>query len=198
MRPGLVLVGAALVVLGSSAAVAISVLPPSTTSTGYTYQLSLYSAANQTRATLVPGEGGNSASLLINWSATAAFSVELYPTGQCPVAAPSCATGPALASWPGNLSGTQTLHGALSYPYLLVWTASPASGGLFAISCQSQVSVTTPLPGVVSVVVYASAAVLVVLGAVAAFLGLFLRGGFRSRLREPPPSSLREPPPGRH
>lgn len=195
MRRGLATVGTALIVLGTATAAAAGLLPPATNSSGYTYQLSLYSAGNQTRSALVPGDGGPAATLTVNWTATAVFDVALYPAGNCTVAAPACAAGPALLHWPGNVSGSATVHGDLHYPYLLVWTEESGPGGLLQISCDSRATSTTPLAGLLLVTIYVSAAVLGALGILALFLGLFLRAGYRERLR-PPPNPPAGPPPG--
>ena len=76
------------------------------------------------------------------------------------------------------VSGYWSTSGVLSFPYLLnVSNTAAAPASFLATFTESFTVHTGPIPPVTELFVYTGGAILTVIGALAVFLGLFLRGG---------------------
>ncbi|MCI4363335.1 MAG: hypothetical protein L3K13_03410 [Thermoplasmata archaeon] len=177
MRPGLVAIGTAFLVLGAVAAGASlsQPSPPSRTETS-TAQWSWS----------VPSDGAYQSPLLwglngsfgISWSASVLVSATLF--GSAPGSGKTLFAS--VYSWPNVTRGSWSAEGAPSYPYYLVFTSSARSSGSIAASTQSSNSVPPPATDMLALVAGTLAGVtLVGLGGIALFLGLFLRGNLLGR-----------------
>jgi hypothetical protein len=82
-----------------------------------------------------------------------------------------------VATWLGVSSGQWSVSGGLRFPYLIVWNESSSTSGNFTASGVESTEVAVPPNVVDALLVDGSAAALSTIGAVAVFLGLFLRPG---------------------
>lgn len=174
VRPGLVAVGAVLVVVG--AAVFVGVLDPGNTPVvertdpGFVVDLT----GGNWRTILLPTTADGHATLTLTWSASALANVSLYQDQNC--RAPPC-NGPALRYWVGNVSGHWSATGSVGSMYLLwVYAAVNRTVSLnFSATLTEQYrtgQLTLPLlPFAVTMV---GASLLAGIGGVGLYLGLFL------------------------
>ncbi len=178
MRPGLVTVGVLFAVLAAGMLLAVN-LSPTTSENRDWFTLPPQPLASNASASyaLLQGTDTTAGTLTLHWSATASARVALFAAAGCPVAAPSCASGTPLVQWAGARYGNWSTAGDLRFPYLLVWSgaASAASGTFSANGLESSPGATGYL-SVGSLVIDGGAVTLAVIGGVAIFLGLFLRG----------------------
>jgi hypothetical protein len=182
MRPGLALVGAVLLVLALAALVLVTFNSTGDRAVQRVWTIPTGSLpANGTEFALLQGTNVSSGQLSVSWSGSLPASVRLYEVPGCRAAATACIQGPPIHAWPAAQSGNWSTSGPLVFPFLVVWnTSSPVPGnwGLTAVE-----SVTTPVTPAIwqTAVLYATGAALAVIGAVALFLGLFLRAGAYAR-----------------
>ena len=191
MRPGLVTVGVAFLVLGAGTLASIYLLPMQPTT--------------DQQATVVPtgfvaGHGGGQASLSgtdsagasfrVQWSSSVNLSVALYDAPGCSSSGSCVLTNPVM-NWPGNTSGDVTVTGALAFPFILVWSNPGASSGSFQAQAVETYHAHGSLPTLTLLLIDGTAGTLILVGGIGLFLGLFLRGGvYRA------PSGPRAPPGG--
>jgi hypothetical protein len=187
VRPGLVAVGVAFLVLGGATLSAVHLFPqgpPADQQTTVVQPVFVNShGGGQQRLT---GVNTSSGSFRVHWTSTTPLSVALYdapgcaPTGACALTQP-------IETWPANTSGNATLLGALAYPFVLLWSNPGASPGSFAADAVETYHPDGGLPTLATLLIDGTAGTLVVVGAVGLFLGLFLRGGVYSRPPRTPP-----------
>jgi hypothetical protein len=194
MRPGLVLLGSAFVILGAATIVAFN-LSPAVTTNEYRSTIPVQPFAPNVRSfALLAGTDAGSGTFTLTWNATVPANVSLYLAPGCVRPALACANGAPLASHSG-LAGAWSMSGALHFPFLLVWHATGAPGGNFSASALETTQTRAATGLLDSVLVNGAAIVLGVVGAVALFLGVFLRGGVYARPPPPPrPPADRIPP----
>ena len=187
MRPGLLIVGIVIAVVGAAVLSSIFFLPSATTETrlGSVYVPQL--GPGQSYTSLVEGTNVSSGTLIVGWTATDNVSVQVYRTAPCSAPIGVCATGPPVVRWASNVSGHWSTTEALSFPMIFAVT----DPGQVMISLQGIVFETYQVGGVPTWAVLALIAgggVLVGIGGLAVFLGLFLRGGIYPRpdLRDAP------------
>lgn len=187
MRPWLVLIGVAFLVVAGMSTTSLWLWP----STGSTRSIATEvpptpSALNQTRSALLTGVNSSDGSFTLDWQSSGTFDVELYQAPGCGTATVACAQGPAIAHWPANQTGRYQSRGALSYPYLLVWTARIGPTDTFQAVAESLSQAPPPEPVWGELATYGSLAALGAVGAIALFLGVFLSGGiYRRGPRDP-------------
>ncbi len=196
MRTGLLAIGVALAVVGAILGVTGFILPGTTPSHTYT-QTRAISAPNivpyQDRVGVVSGVNTSSGTFSISWSSTQTLAVSLYQGIPCSSVSHYCMSGPALVSWSANASGLWTHSGALTFPFLLSLYNTHLSNTSFAGSAlESYATNSNNIPGWAELTILAGAVLLVALGGMAAFLGLFLRRGVYD---EPAPVLPRYPAP---
>jgi hypothetical protein len=178
VRPGLALVGTVLLVLALAAVVLVTFNSEGEHTVQQVWTIPNGSLpGNGTEFALLQGANVSSGELTVSWEGSVPTGVRLYEAPGCRIAAPTCIQGPAAHTWPASRAGTWSTSGALVFPYLVVWNTSspvPGSWGFTAVE-----SVTTSLAPAFweEAVLYATAAALAIVGAMALFLGLFLRGG---------------------
>ncbi len=203
MRPGLAFTGAALLVLAVAALVVVTFVP------GGTHQVQDVStipsellSPNATNYALLTGANTSQGSYTLTWTSTVPAEVRLYEVPGCRAASLDCVRGDPAGTWSGTEGGTWTDSGALGFPYLVVWNSSASVPGAWGLSAVETVSSPIASPWWQMFVIDAAGGALAVVGAVALFLGLFLRGGaFRgpaplvSRSAEDAESIAGPPPP---
>lgn len=177
MRPGLVVVGGLIAVLGVATLLAFNLLP--TTSErreGYSTVPQPF-GPHESGSALLPGTDADHGTLSVTWRSSSPVDVTLYPAEGCTEPGPSCASGAAAASWSSVMTGAWSTAGSLHFPYLVTWTAAGTENGTFTASGVESTEVVVA-PNVIDVLlVDGAAAALTVIGGVAVFLGVFLRSG---------------------
>jgi hypothetical protein len=129
----------------------------------------------------------SSGTLALNWVASSNVNVSLYKAVDCAflgvgAGANYCPAGSALALWPSNASGHWNISGEISAPYLLnLQNPGPKSANLSAVFDEVWPSSSPGVPTWIFVSALAGGVACISLGAVAVFLGLFLRSGVYSR-----------------
>jgi len=177
-------VGVVIGTVGAGVIASMFVLPGATTQTqlGSITVPELGPAESQTA--LIEGNDVGSGTLTVAWTSTAIVSVQLYRTVPCGSPPGVCATGTAIARWNSTTSGRWSESGGLSFPVM------------FAVQDVGQVMVTLEgtvvelysvggLPTWAFLSFIAGGGVLIGIGALAVFFGLFLRGGVYSGARDP-------------
>jgi hypothetical protein len=148
---------------------------------------------------VIPVSPQKSATFVYSWSSTRSVQVYLYVAAACPndTAGYVCPAGPAVQDW-WSSTGSWTWSGSVNAPWLLVilnpnGTAAAYSGTMV----ESYPAMGTYTSGLELFVLIIASVVLLGLGALALFLGLFLRGGIYGPPRTPvgPPDAgiLRRP-----
>ncbi|MCI4324569.1 MAG: hypothetical protein L3K00_01595 [Thermoplasmata archaeon] len=180
MRPWLVILGAAFLVVGAGALGALLLTPPASVTQEATSQLDgQFTPGGSVASFVVPAANASQGTLVVHWSASAPVSVRLVLP--CPSGATGCAAQ-TLATWPSNSSGSTTVSGSLHWEYVLTWGAPAGQSATFSFSTSAKWTVTPPRP-IADTIAEVASGLLTAVGAVALFLGLFLRGGFQ----RPPP-----------
>ena len=186
MRTGLLVAGAAVAVIGAGVLVATL-----TFSTG-----PIHMVFDPVSVSSLPGhshytpelEGSNisSASIHLTWASSASLLVAIYPAVPCPDATSECAGGVAVASWWAN-SGSWSAGGTLSFPLFLNITNPNATSVSFSgslVETYTTSALSDPTWGLFVPLV--GAVVLIAIGGVGIFLGLFLPEGTYATTRAPP------------
>ncbi len=178
MRPGLVAVGAAFLLVG--VAVTVGLLnpgnDPTVERTGSAAVPML--PAGEWRPLCFAATASQAATLSLSWASTAPANVSLYAVGTpCPTAT---TTGPPLWSWSRALGGSDTATVAASSEYEIIVTAPGGGSAPLNFSASFDEHYRTgalTLPLVPFVVTMVGASMLTGMGAVALYLGLFLPSG---------------------
>ena len=179
MRPGLVAIGLALVAVGALVGYTGFSIQGTSQSTGFIRAISAPNIApHQDRVLVVSVVNSSVGSFALSWSATAALNVSLFQGVPCNSVSRYCSSGPALAAWPGLATGNWSRSGAIVTPYLLsMENLGKANATLVGSMAESYPDGTRPPPTTTVLTVLAGAILLVAIGGMALFLGLFLRGG---------------------
>jgi hypothetical protein len=183
VRTGLAVVGVALLVVGAATVLLLLTIPPSNettlTSLGATLGPFSYSSAPLTMQNTSQG------SLTISWSSNEPISVEIFHPAKPCTGGAGCALGNPVGQWNDSHSGSWTLTGSLVFPFIVNVTNSGSTTAAFhGLATESYTSSAPLLPTTTELFVLTSGVVLAIIGGLALFLGLFLRGGV---YREPPP-----------
>jgi hypothetical protein len=174
MRTGLVLVGTALALLGAvTVATAVSYNAPTPVTHESTTQSSWTVPALGRMTT--PELWGLNGSFAVSWTASSVLDVVLTGT-HCP-SQPPCDTAP-VANWTAQAAGNWQSSGMPAYPYQLAFSNPNHASAAVALTAHS--TITTPVPATdvwVPVLSTVAGGVVLAIGAMALFLGLFLRRG---------------------
>lgn len=188
MRAGLVGIGALFLAVATVSGGVLYLTPlPQAGQTITSEFPSIPSSPNQTRMVLIPGPSDRSAGFTFTWQATQPYDVELYEAPGCLNASLGCASGPAVVTWTGNVSGRYATNGEITFPYLLVWTDRSTSTALLGATatCIWNVAPTASIWTLVAEM--GAAGALAIVGGVILFLGLFVRSGVYRRSAPPAP-----------
>ncbi|MCI4331343.1 MAG: hypothetical protein L3K19_05795 [Thermoplasmata archaeon] len=179
MRPGLVAVGVGFLLLGAGAVGAFLLVPSrGVTSDDATVIGPVSTPPGSTaHAAVLTGTTTGTGSFGVHWISTGPTVVDLYDASNCPLGASNCPLGMPIAAWPSNDSGHWNESGALAFPLLLTWRVAGTSNVTFQASSDEQWTTSAPPPMLTTLLVFGSGGVLAAVGAVAVFLGLFLRTG---------------------
>lgn len=179
MRKGLAFTGVAVALVGAGVLlVAISL--SSGTSGSIVEGVSAPMIAGNTNYThVIPSSPQKSAAVIFAWSSTRSVQVYLYVAGGCPNGTLGyvCPDGNPLQHWWSD-TGTWTWAGSVSEPWLLIVVNPNASdASLNGTLVESYPAPNSFSSGVNFFVLLIGSVLLIGIGALALFLGLFLRGG---------------------
>ncbi|HXQ94574.1 MAG TPA: hypothetical protein VN864_05330 [Thermoplasmata archaeon] len=175
MRPWLVLVGAAFLVVGGGALGALLLLPAPTVAQQVTSQDSgVPTLPGATESFALASTSVAHGTLKLDWSASGPVKVQLA-SGNCPLGTGGC---PVLRTWASNASGAFSITGPLVAAYTLTWTTPLKEWANVTIDSSVTWNVGAPVSFGQGIAEVASG-LLAAVGAVGLFLGLFLRGDFR-------------------
>lgn len=179
VRPGLVAVGVGFVVLGAGAIAAFLLVPQrSVTSDDATLIGPVPTPPGATpHAAVITGTNTSDGSFTVHWRSTAPTVVDVYDISTCRTPSTQCALATPLAAWNATGSGMWEGSGTLAFPVLLVWSVPGNASGTFQATSDEQWTVRASIPMLTLVLVYGSGGALAIVGGLALFLGLFLRGG---------------------
>jgi len=144
----------------------------------------------QPRTMVVWLQNTSSGTLELNWVSSATVNVSVYRATNCGFVNANarvifCPDGAALVSWPSNSSGHWNTTGAIAFPLLLnLQNLGPTPVTVNAVFDEVWASTSPAVPTWIFLSTLAGGVACISLGAVAIFLGLFLRSGLYSR----PPS----------
>ncbi len=194
MRTGLVLVGVAFLVVGGGALAVLFTVPPEPArdSTVSMETLTLGGASPSWSSPLW-GQNGSDASFSIWWRATIPVTLVLSEAAESPNCFhgdPPCPASPMVKSWNGSEAGNWSSSGDPDCPYWVEATSATGAPGTVSIVATGRASGPAPGPDLEMWFGTLSGLLLVAVGSIALFLGLFLRSG--PYLPRPPPPS----PPG--
>ncbi|MGA8302992.1 MAG: hypothetical protein WA691_08535 [Thermoplasmata archaeon] len=186
MRTGLLLAGLAVAVIGVGVILASLSFPTGPSGT----QLDTLSAPTiQAHATLleeVVGVNESSAQVNLVWAASQEMDVALYSPGPCPHSGGTCPTGAPIISWVGD-TGKWSASGSLSFPLYLNLTNPNGTIATFSGTLVETYSTSVLTDPTWSLFVpLLGAVVLIAIGGVAIFLGMFLGRGVYSGSTAPP------------
>jgi hypothetical protein len=186
VRTGLLLAGLAVAIIGVGVILVSLSYPTGPSGT----QLDTLSAPTvQAHATLleeVVGVNESSAQVTLVWAASQYMDVALYGSGPCPHSSGTCPGGAPLKSWVGY-TGKWSASGALLFPLYLNLTNPNGTIASFSGTLVETYSTSALADPTWSLFVpLLGAAVLVAIGGVAIFLGLFLGQGVYSPTPAPP------------
>ena len=178
MRPGLVFVGIALMVVGAAVFATFVLLPGPSTETFSSVITSRPIAANQSQPVEMSSRSAPNGNVQVTWEGTQNLSVSLFLAVPCPgQPATLCTSGAALATWHDNVTGSWGTT-ALGNTYL--WEVGNLGDvpAVFVASEHQTVTTSQSILPVWSIVsLAAGGGALLLVGALAIFLGTFLRGG---------------------
>lgn len=182
VRPGLVAIGLALVLVGAVVGYTGLSIPGVSVPAGFTETISAPNVApSHERVDVISVMNTSSGTFAISWTSTQNLNVSLYQGVACTSASHYCESGLALARWPANSSGNWKHAGGIVNPYLLTIQNLEATNVSLAGSlAESYPGGTGAPPASAVVTILAGAVLLVAIGGMALFLGLFLRGGVYS------------------
>lgn len=177
MRAGLLVAGIAIAVVGAGLVVSLFYLPPVPTDVRTSSVSITDLGAGSTRSWLITENTASSGTLTLTWLASARATVSLWTTTPCSVGAGAC-PGTAIVTWNSNLNGTWHYNGPVSSTYLLSVTNLASTAQSFGGTLTESYQVATPSQAVPAWALIAIGGfVLLAIGAIAIFLGMFLAPG---------------------
>jgi hypothetical protein len=176
VRPGLLVLGTVIGVVGAGVLASAFFLPPPTTQS----QLGSFDVPNLASGhafnSVIAGTNVSSGTIAISWTSTAAIKGALYHSAPCAATPGVCPVGSPLVSWPANLSGRWIFTGALTFPLVFAITNNgPTMVTVQGTPVELYSAGGTPTWAVLAII--AGGGILIGIGALAVFFGLFLRGG---------------------
>lgn len=178
MRPGLVVVGVSLLVLAASSVVVLFIAPMPAGTTTNTTTTTWTAPADSENSTAISGQSGVAESLAVQWQASQPISGAFYTTGGCGSGAGGAPCPLELrASWNGTRTGAWSVNGTVACPCRFSWTNAGSSPSAVVLTTVTTVTASSSYSPLSELVLGLGAGVLGFGGAIALFLGLFLRGG---------------------
>ena len=181
MRPGLVIAGGLIVTLAAGAFVSLVVVPPpgASRTVSVTGPPVRFFANSSGLTPGLPLVDSSTASIRVSWQSSVPLRVALGATfysSSCSPLGPNCSIE-VLAIWPHNATGIWSFTGPVSGKMYLAWTSGGGSAGLMTYGLTETTAGTVTLPPLTAIIVDSALLSLAIVGVLALFLGLFLRGG---------------------
>lgn len=174
MRPGLVVAGVLLCVLGGAAVATFYLYPAPTNQeverTGSPAPLLAGSTTNFT----IEGLPGPSPEFTLSWSASSPVNVSLYASSGC-TGGTNCAASALLTHWTDGTGGRWSHGGPLPFPLVLLVHVPANASASYSYSATTTVRGGPATSGLMGLLVDLAGGALLAIGGIAAFLGLFLR-----------------------
>ncbi len=185
MRTGLVAAGIVIAVVGAGLLVSLFYLPPVPTNIRTASVAITDLGPGTTRSWVIPEAAAPSGQLTLTWTASTAVGVSLWNTARCPVGGGICPIGAAITGWNANVSGSWAYTGDVHATYLLSVTNPASTPQSFTGVLTETYQVPTPSQAIPAwALISVGGLVLVGIGGIAVFLGLFLGSG----VYRPPPT----------
>lgn len=186
MRPGLVVIGAVLIVLGGGV-LGTTLTVPSGGGNGVSHDLKIDLAPGASARTLVYGVNATGSVLAIAWSATGPAVVAVDSAPGCHGTASACTPGAAVAAWSSNRSGAWSTDGSVAFPLLVTVRDAGESNLSIDLVVSVSAAANPALPSLTLLIDLIAGVALTAIGGLALFLGLFLRSGVFARPPRPGP-----------
>ena len=202
MRTGLVVGGVSFLLVGTAALAALYLVPPGDVVDHHDSTSTLaVSSAQIVLSSAFWGENGSGATFELRWQASTPVSVSLYSARAPQCTATDCGRTGEVMAWANATSGSWQAKGDPTYPYFVAALAEAGGSSVLTVSSTGTATETPAWPGLEMVVGSVAALLVLAVGALATFLGLFLRGDAYRRSAAPRPSYRgelrpREPPNG--
>lgn len=200
MRPWLVVIGVVFLTLAGGTMAVLFFGGDGNPTTVVTPYPSFNLGSNETEYLPLDGSNGTSEQFSLVWHATSPIGVTLVETEPCSL---NCSLGLTLVSWSSSTSGTWTGTGPFRYPLHCELRNNATQTVSASLTGRAVASTPTHFGLEVEVILGSGAAALLLVGGLAIFLGLFLRGnpyGPRPSLTSPSAEESEElsggPPPG--
>jgi hypothetical protein len=182
VRPGLVAIGVAFAIIGAVVGYTAFTVTGSTITVGLTETISAPNIApNQDRIDVISLANTSAGTFVLSWTANQTLTVNLYQGVPCTSVSHYCASGAALVTWPSNGSGDWRHSGRIVTPYLLSMYSTRATNVTLEGSlAESYPDGANPPPATTVLTILSGGILLVTIGGLSLFLGLFLRGNVYS------------------
>jgi hypothetical protein len=187
VRTGLVAIGVALAVVGAGLSLSAFFEPAALPSSGVNPLAAPNLQPNYSTTKIVWLQNTSAGTLELTWVASSNVNVSLYAATLClymgvGTRATYCLVGPPLATWASNSSGHWNTTGQISFPFLLnLQNSGPKAVNVTAVFDEVWASASPRVPTWIFVSELAGGVLCITLGAIAIFLGLFLRSGIYSQ-----------------
>jgi len=177
VRPGLVVVGAVIAALGCGLIATLFLLASAPAVTNQLSVRNLVVGSQSSYSQEITPVSSSSGSIGVTWSTTAPANVTLTPEAPCATSQGMCPTGPPALEWTQVTSGKGTDPSVNSSIYLLEVVNPGVVELKFSATLTLAYHPPSPLPTWGWGVIAGGALVLIAIGGVAVFLGLFLPPG---------------------
>ena len=194
MRPGLVGSGAGLLLLAGLLVLA-ALTAPGNRGLQSSRTMAVALPVGASVSTYLWSDNASYSAEAIAWRSSGTVTVTLGPAAGCHGAASTCSGTPSIVTWRGNLSGAWSTSAPPGTEWLLRFTNGGGTSAAIQVAATTSVGAPAPDPTWALAVQLVASTTLAAVGAIALFLGLFLRGGVYRR-PEPPPDP--GDPPGAH
>ena len=189
VRPGLFIAGVSIAVIGAGLMVSLFFLPAPPTDMRTNSVIITDLGPNATKAPEIAEVSAYSGTRALGWNSSGPVSVALWKAVPCASASVACFPSKPVVNWTGMIKGSWTFQGTIGSTYFL----SISNFGRTPISFSGTLTETYVVPTVSQEVpawalILLGGLVLLAIGGVAAFLGLFLEHGV---YRPPRPGSSR-------
>jgi hypothetical protein len=189
----LVVVGAAIAIIGGGLFFTLFIVSGGPTSTTRLSFDNPNIPGHSTWPEIISPSTTTAISIGLSWSTNEPANVSLTPAGPCANnSLEACPTGPPLFSWTYATSGHETSNSAKAQAYILAvtnpWTGTLQFSGVVSVSTAAGSLFPTWAWGLIAL----GGVVLLAIGGIAIFLGLFLPGGV---YRNPGEETIRTRPP---
>jgi hypothetical protein len=172
-----VVLGTALAVVGAGVITAMLIPTPGPDQVR-TGSAAALLAPGQNQTLFMSDDATGSGSLTLDWQASAPVLVSWYAVIVCPDATGYCIDSNAVQNWTAGPAGNGTMHGSIVGTYCVEVTNSGAAPANFSAGLvESYPGTSHALPMLAIVWTIAAGSILVGIGAMSVYLGLFLPSG---------------------